>query len=189
MKKEKIIINGDLGAGKTVIGKKLAEYLGYTFISTGDFFRKEAEERNISLKDLNILMETDIELELSIDRRIMRFMQDNEKYVADSRMGVRFEPNAYSVYLTVEELVGAQRIWDDIQKNPKRLSESNVRCLEDVLINNRQRSSSEKFRYNKLYRFDPTDLSQYSYFRDTSTLPWQQIANELQIVYRLWLKD
>jgi CMP/dCMP kinase len=190
LKKIRIVLNGALGAGKTSVGKMLAELLGVPFISTGDFFRAEAEERGISLDALHELMKTDPSIDLKIDSRIKEYILETDEFVMDSRMAPLFmqelERESFNVYLTVNELVGARRIWEDIKNNPKRLSEKGVASEGEVLINNRKRVESEKIRYKKLYNFDPADPRHHDLSIDTTDPRPPEIVNEITVTINLW---
>ena len=45
-----IRVGGNLGAGKTTVCKKLAEYLGYRYFNTGGVFREMAKERGLTIE-------------------------------------------------------------------------------------------------------------------------------------------
>lgn len=185
--KKAITIAGDLGSGKTTIGRLLAELLGYHFISIGKFFRDIAEKEEISLNVLQEQMKTDSAYDIQIDEMQKEFMEKNDKYVIDSRLGRLFDPSAFSVYLRIDPLVGAQRIWDELCKNPDRLSESGAKSVEEVYSNNVQRVESERFRYANLYNFDHTKLALYDDVRWGDMRP-EENANILYIKYHQRLK-
>ncbi len=56
-KKEIITICGSLGSGKSSTAKLVAQKLKYQHFSSGDFMRKIALERGITLNELNVQAE------------------------------------------------------------------------------------------------------------------------------------
>ncbi|PIN81309.1 cytidylate kinase, partial [Candidatus Woesearchaeota archaeon CG10_big_fil_rev_8_21_14_0_10_32_9] len=63
----KITISGNLGSGKSTVAKMLAKDLGYSHYSTGDFMRKMAEERGITLLELGKIAENDSSIDYELD--------------------------------------------------------------------------------------------------------------------------
>ena len=183
---EIIFLNGDFGAGKTEVGKKLAERLGYEFLSTGNFFRAEAEERGITFAQLHELMKTDKSVDEKIDAKVKAFVTTHRRVVVDSRVGPYFEANGFAVYFQVDSKVGAQRIFEDLEKNPARKSEAGVTCVEEVLENNAKRLESEKIRYLGLYQYDHTNLDNYNMSITTTEMRLEEVANVLMAAYRTW---
>ena len=76
---------GGLGSGKSTTAKIVAEKLGYSHYSGGDFMRKMAEKRGISLADLGNMAETDASIDKEIDQMQKEFMDTNDSFVIDSR--------------------------------------------------------------------------------------------------------
>jgi cytidylate kinase len=52
-----IAIGGPAGSGKTTYARHIAEKMGLRYVSAGIFFRKIAEEKGLSLIELNKLAE------------------------------------------------------------------------------------------------------------------------------------
>ena len=63
----KITISGDLGSGKSTIGKALAQAWNYNFYSTGDIFRKLSSERGLDILQANKQSEEDRSLDDAVD--------------------------------------------------------------------------------------------------------------------------
>jgi cytidylate kinase len=103
-------------------------------------------------------------------------------------MAAFFEPGAFKVFLSVDPLVGAERIFDDIQKNPLRHSEASAQNVSEVLDFNIRRAESEKIRYQELYGFNHLDTSLYDLVLDTSASSPEDLANEIEEVYKEWIR-
>lgn len=184
----KITLTGDLGSGKTLVGTILAEMLRYQFVSTGDFFRKEAQRRNITFAKLHELMIEDSSIDRQIDKKVKTFLCNTDHYVADTRTGPFFEPNAFKVKLEVDEKVGAQRILTDMLTNEKRKVEK-VLTLEEVIEQNRLRVASERKRYMDLYDFDHLDLRHYNMKVNTTELLPEEVVNIIFMQFRAWISN
>jgi len=62
-----ITIAGKLGSGKSSTANKVASVLGYTRASTGDFMRKMAEEKGMTLQELSTSAESDPSFDIKLD--------------------------------------------------------------------------------------------------------------------------
>jgi cytidylate kinase len=187
-KKEAIIINGNLGAGKSAVGKILASSLSYEFLSSGDFFRKEAVDRNLSFDILHEMMKEDLSIDIKLDEKLRDFLISHKNFVVDSRMAAHFEPSAFKVFIKVDKKIGAGRILNDIKNNPQRHSESHAKNIEEIVKNNDLRVSSEIHRYLKLYGFDHYDLSYYDAVYSSDTLTALEISEKIKTDYLVWLQ-
>lgn len=183
-----LIINGNLGAGKTAVGKILAERLSFRFLSSGNFFREEAVSRGITFDELHKLMIEDSSVDILLDDRLKTFLKENTSYVLDSRMAAFFEPHAFKVFVSVSPRIGAERIYADIQINPLRHSESGASSVDDVLAQNTKRAESEQIRYRELYGFDHLDKSAYDFVCDSSSTSPEDLADKIEEAYKEWIR-
>ena len=118
-----ITIAGSLGSGKSSTAKKVAEILGYTHYSTGDFMRSIANDRGISLGDLSLVAETDPSVDKELDDHNLE-VGKMENIVLDSRLGFHFIPDAYKIFLELDPETAAERILEDKKNNPNRSKEA-----------------------------------------------------------------
>ena len=113
----RITIAGDIGSGKSTVAKKLADWLGVEPLSTGGIQRQLAQQRLLSVLELNKLAEEDPSIDREIDGYLMR-LPDGE-LVVESRMAWHFVPNTLKLYLYISDgaaarrIIGAQRIDED----------------------------------------------------------------------------
>lgn len=157
-KKSIITISGKLGSGKSTTAKRVAAALGYPHYSGGDFMRMLADKKNLSMVDFSKLAETDETIDADIDATQKEFMQANDNFVIDSRLGWFWEPKSFKVFLTLDDETAVSRVMDDIEHNPLRkgeLSKDHTELLEKL----RGRFESERARYKTYYgienHFDP----------------------------------
>ncbi len=65
-----IAISGLHGTGKSTVAKLLAEKLNLNFYSTGNIFREIANEKGLTLEELNKLSEKDRNIDIELDNKI-----------------------------------------------------------------------------------------------------------------------
>lgn len=171
-----ITISGKPGSGKSTVGKILAKKLGYDHFSTGDFMRQMAEERNVTILELNKIAQGDRSIDEELDARQKHLGMENNNFVLDARLGYHFIPKSYKVFLDVDLDVAAKRIIMDHQES--RNVES-VDSIEDAKVEIHARMNTETTRYQKLYQLNPFDVSQYDLVIDTTDVSVADVINRI----------
>jgi cytidylate kinase len=100
----------------------------------------------------------------------------------DSRLAWHFIPSAFKVFLAVDAVVGAERVF-----NASRHDENNA-SLEITLKNNLKRQSIEDQRFNQLYNIHFRKYSNYDLIIDTSYATPLAIAQKINDCFNAWLK-
>jgi len=190
MKKKHIItIAGKLGSGKSSTAKMLAEKLGYTHYSTGDFMRSIANDRGISLIELNQIAETDDSIDKELDDRNVEIGK-MENIIIDTRLGFHFIPDSFKVFLELEPETASERILKDKETNPNRHTEANgsFDTKESIRESINNRLLSERKRYKNLYGIeDLTDYNNFDLVIDTSKIPLEKVSQQIIEEYNKWL--
>ena len=176
----KISLAGDLGSGKSTVGKILAERENLQFYSTGTIQRNIAAQYGMTTYELNKYMETHPEIDDEIDNGLRNLEKTDNNVIIDSRMAWHFVPSSFSVYMTTDILVSAKRIMD-----AKRDSEP-FSSIEEAVNSLKARRASESKRYLELYGVDIKDMNNYKFVIDTSIRTPDEVANEILHHYRLW---
>lgn len=147
-----ITIAGKPGSGKSTTGKLLAQRLGYTHTSTGDFMRAIAKERNMTLDELATLSEVDPTIDTTLDQHNIE-VGKSENIVIDSRLGFHFIPHSFKVFLDIDHRIAAERILKNIQNNGARKNEAryNFDSIDSVAQSITERLASERRRYQNKY--------------------------------------
>lgn len=190
-KKTIITLAGKLGSGKSSTANRVAELLGYTRASTGDFMREIATKRGVSLGELQHIAEGDKSVDIELDD-YNRAVGEKESIVLDSRLGFYFVPDSFKVFLELDPKVAAERILKDAEKNPARNKEipggfSSVESISDAID---ARLTSERKRYKELYDIaNHTAHENFDLVIDTSTMPLEGVANKIVEEYKKWLKE
>jgi cytidylate kinase len=168
----KIAISGDLGSGKSTVCKLLlAKLPGFRLYSMGEAWRKLAEERGMTILELNQYSETH-PLDEEMDRNMAEMGRTPERIIFDSRLAWHFVPHSLKVHLTVDPRVAAERIYND----RRRGDAEEYASVEEALQKIRDRKESEKTRYLKKYGIDNTNLANYDLVIDTSERTPEEIA-------------
>ena len=154
--KKIITIAGKLGSGKSSTAKRIGRELDYQHFSSGDFLRKVAESRDMTIKELMFAAEKDPQIDHDIDS-VLKEKAHEEDIIIDSRLAFHWIPESYKVYLDIDPDVASQRMFDDLQVNEDRKRSEHSASLEDMKKNMIQRHDSDVRRYQNLYEINHTD--------------------------------
>jgi CMP/dCMP kinase len=187
MKKSIITIAGKLGSGKSTTAKKIAERLGYTHFSSGDFYREAAVARGMTVTELNQYAQTNPEVDFEIDEILRHKGEVLDSLVIDSRLAFRWILGSFKVYLDIDPLLAAQRMLKDRENNPERQASEKSNTLEEMVADAKMRLDSEKERYQKLYGIDHTDPKHFDLVIDTGSYTIDEVVNIILEAYKNWL--
>ncbi len=168
--------NGDLGAGKSTIAKKVAKELGLKHYYMGQILRDMSKEKGMTFLDFMKLAETDSSIDKEIDDYVKKLGQEEDNFVIESRTAWFFIPNSIKIYLKVNETEGTRRIYKELQGKNKRNEE--LKSFKGVLADCRRRIFSEQKRYKKYYNFDIQDLENYDFILDTTDLNPEEVLEK-----------
>ena len=143
-----ITLTGNLGSGKSTIAKIMAEKYGYTIYSTGKIQRELAEERGLTVLEMNKLMQQDHSFDNIIDEKVTQLSRESDKELFfDSRLAWHFAENAFKVFLTVSIDEAARRVYND----DKRGDVEKYSSKEEAKANLIERANTEDVRYREIY--------------------------------------
>lgn len=168
----KITISGNLGSGKSTIAKELAKK-GFNKYSTGDFMRKLAKDRGMTLLELSKIAETDKSVDEEIDN-MTKSLRKEDNFVIDSRLAFHFIPESFKVFLKVNYDEAAKRIFNDVRPEEKENT-----SLEQTQKNIARRTESEKKRYKEYYGMDYTEEKHYDLVVDTNNKTVEEVLREV----------
>lgn len=187
-KKHIITIAGKPGSGKSTTSKRLATELGYTHFSSGDLFRAIAKERGIDVYEVNILAETEKEIDHQVDQKLRDIGAKDDELVIDSRMAWHWMPQSFKVYLDLDLAIAAERILDNM--TAERIQAENIPpdtgAYTEVL---QKRLNSEVKRYYDLYQVNPYDTNNYDLVIDTSKNNPDQVTSAVLELYTQWIEN
>lgn len=174
-----LAISGLHGSGKSTYARAIAKAFGLRLVSAGQFFRRIAKERGITLEQLTE--------EASKDPRIDRLIDDMTKQEAekgnvilDAQLSAWMarEKADVKIFLTAPDSVRFERIAlrDGIS-------------VEDARQQTRMREAAQRERFTRYYGIDPSDLSNYDVIFDTSLKPLGENIKILKNVVSEYLAE
>lgn len=176
-----IALSGDIGGGKSSVATALKALTGYEIIGTGTIQRAIAQKRGLTTLELNKISATDRSVDDEIDNYVIELGKTSDKLIIDSRLAWHFIPTAFKVFLSVNPLIGAQRVFSAARSDEHNPS------LEMTLENNTKRQALEHERFHKLYNITLRDFSNYDLVVDTSEIAPELIAQQIKASFEQWL--
>ena len=169
-----ITISGMPGSGKTTVAKLLAKKLRMKFYSIGDLRGRMAMERGLTLEQLNEIGMKEAWTDREADEYQKKLAEKENDFVIESRLGFHFIPHSIKIFLDVDMVTGARRIFKD-----QRPDERKKNTLEDAIVAIKKRTESDKKRYKKYYNIDFMDKSHYDMVIDTTRLAPEQVTEKI----------
>jgi CMP/dCMP kinase len=169
-----VTITGTPGSGKSTLAKLLAKRLGYQHYSMGDLQRKLAEDKGISIHELN-KRNLDVQgyTDAEVDAYQTRLGKEEDRFVIDSRLGYHFIPSSFKLFVDADPGVRAHRL---LQRQAVAETPVSVEHAEEL---NRERVKNETLRYSKIYGTHPYDAAHYDLVLDSTTLSPEQLVTKV----------
>lgn len=185
MKRTDVIsITGDLASGQSTIARMLAEDYNYFLYKNGEYCRKLAIEKGMSITEFGEYANKHPEIDIQIEKRAREYANENENIVIDAKMGWYAVPESFKIYLTVDIDVAAKRAFED----PTRKRSENMSSIEIQKEDLIQRAKNDLERYYHLYNVYRNDMSNYDLVLDTSYLTIEEVYNKVKEEYEKWKK-
>jgi predicted cytidylate kinase len=166
-----VVINGDLGSGKSTVSRLLARRLGVRRISIGHLYRDMAAQRGLTALELNRHAELDDTIDRHVDQLQREIASSGETVVVDSRLAWFFFREALKVHLVVDPAVAANRVLT----RPADTVETYASATE-ALARLAQRSESERVRFLERYGADKSRLRNYDVVCDSTRASPREIV-------------
>ncbi len=167
-----VSFSGAPGSGKSGIAKRLAQKLGWPYYDIGALRRRLAAERGMTLEEYNTLGESDPKTDTEVDEYQAKLGKEQDDFVIVGRTSWHFIPHSVKIYMDVDPLEGARRIFNDTSV---RNEAKNMSSVEAVLENMKKRQQSDSLRYKKYFNIDVNDKSHYDFVIDTSSLDKERV--------------
>lgn len=175
-----ITISGLPGSGKSTVAKILAKRLNLKRYYIGEMRRKIARKKGITLDELNKIGEKEDWTDKEVDEYQKELGRKEDNFIIEGRTSFFFIPNSIKILLDVDLSVGAQRIYNEIKRNPKkREEEGSFKNAQEAEKSLRERVRSDSRRYKKYYGIDFLDKSNYDIVVDTTSLTINQVVEKI----------
>lgn len=160
-----ITISGTPGSGKSTLSRLLSSRLGMELVSVGDIFRKQAQDRCMSLEEFGLLAKSDEDIDRMLDEEQKKIAKEKENLILEGRLS-GFLVDAYlKVWLKAPVEVRAERI---ARREEKPVAKAKAETKD--------REECERERYLKYYNIDTNDLSVYDLVIDSSRWSAEEIS-------------
>ncbi len=182
-----ITLTGKPGSGKSSTADRVAEMLGYTRYSSGEYVRTITQKHKITLGDFNTRAESHPEMDQQIDVAL-RKLRDQSDIVIDARLGFYWIPESFKVFLDLNSDVAIARIFKDANFNTNRSGAGEGgAAMSDVADQVEARMRSERLRFKKLYGINPYSIEHFDLVIDTAQHSPQTVALTIFDTYKRWL--
>lgn len=177
--RQSIVLNGDLGSGKSTVSIEIAKRLGLRRISVGDLYREMAQQRQMTALQLNLHAELDQAVDGYVDQLQQDIADSGEPLVVDSRLAWHFFRDALKVHMITEPTEAARRVLS----RPSGPAESYT-SLEEARAKLRERSESERGRFIIRYGVDKARLRNYDLVCDSTRATAQDVIEHIIGAYQ-----
>jgi cytidylate kinase len=173
-----IVLNGDLGSGKSTVSRLLSERLGIRRISVGDLYREMARQRGLTALQLNLHAELDDKIDFYVDQLQKDIAAGGEQLIVDSRLAWFYFTGALKVHIIADPAVAAQRALS----RPGDTVESYT-SLAEAITGIAERSESERARFLSRYGADKTRWSNYDLVIDSTRVTPAELVDRIEAAY------
>jgi CMP/dCMP kinase len=165
-----VVLNGDLGSGKSTVSVLLSRRLGIRRTSVGDLYRDMAQQRGMTALELNLHAELDDKIDFYVDQLQRDVAASGEQLIVDSRLAWFFFTGALKVHFVAEPSVAARRALGRADAAERYTSVEQAR--ERLAV----RSESERVRFLSRYGADKTRLRHYDLVCDSTRATPEEIV-------------
>ncbi len=185
-RKHIITLTGKPGSGKSSTADRVAEMLGYTRYSLGDYVRGITHKQKLTLDEFNHRAEAKPDIDFQIDEKLWN-LREHKHNVIDARLGFYWIPESFKVYLDLDMDVATVRIFKDMVANSSRGSTESAQSIGDVQKLVQERLRNEQERFQSLYGINPYSRRHFDLVINTSRHSPQTVALTVFDTYKRWL--
>lgn len=151
MKYKNLAISGDIGTGKSTLGKLLAEKLGWEYLSGGAHIRDWYKSKGIDFSKIN-----------AVPEQVDRDLEDDFKKKMEEGSGIIFESRLAG--WLAKDMNGILKILcvTDFEEAVKRVSKREGKGEEQVMQDMKTRAAGLREKFKRLYGVD--DFLDEKYF-------------------------
>lgn len=184
-KRHVITITGDLASGKSSVSDILKQDLNYEVYKPGQYARKLAMEKNMTINDFQSYLKEHPELDQEIETNSSKYAEENDNIIVDARLGWYAIPYSFKIYLKTDIDVSAKRAYNDCKRQNSEPCKDIKTAKEQI----QKRYNEEIERFFLLYNIRKDDMSNYDLVIDTSDMKVEEIAELIKKEYKKWLEN
>lgn len=170
---------GPAGSGKSTQAKKLAQELAWPRYYIGGMRRQKAAQKGMTLAEYNKLGEKDPRTDMEVDEYQKKLGLSKDNFIIEGRTSWYFIPHSLKIYIDVSEQIGAERVYQNLQKNNKRNEDKIMKNIEEVKRSLAIRQKSDQKRYQKYYQINVYDPKNYDLFIDSTNMNIDQCYKKI----------
>jgi len=171
LNKRIITLAGLAGTGKSALCKALQNELGWKKYSAGDLLRQIAEERGMTINEIDEAARHDPQYDRALDVRTEELGKNEQDFVIDGRLAWKFIPHSLKVNMTCDEEVRLARV---AHRDGISLETARERTMH------REQAITERFK--KYYGIDNfLDPKNFDLILDTTNMT---VEEELELVLK-----
>lgn len=169
-----ITISGKPGAGKTTVGKMLAQELRYKFYSVGDFRGEMAQKLGFTIDQLNKLGKKEFWTDQKADEFQKKIGQTENNVIVDGWIAFHFIPKSFKIFVDVDSQIAARRVFIDQRPDEEYLNSEKAvkKQLFDRLEETRQR-------FLKYYQVDFINKDYYDLLIDSTKISPEEVVKKI----------
>ena len=145
----------------------------------GQIFRNIAKSKGMTIAEYMKTGEEDPKVDKEVDDYMLKLSQEQDNFVIEGRTAFHIIPHSLKIYLKVNEMEGAKRIYKQLQENNSRNELKKSESVKDVLENIHRRRETDNFRYKKYYGVNIRDPKNYDFVLDTTKLSRKEVFNQV----------
>ena len=173
-----ITLAGYPGAGKSTVGKLLAQELGYNRYSMGDLQRRLAAENGMTLEEWNAAEEEDDTHDRMIEDYQTKLGKEEDNFIVDGRLSWFAIPHSLKIFLNVDPDEGARRIFEHAQEGA-RPNQKTFESADEVKKASKERIASENKRYMAYYGVTYDNFENFDLVIDTTDIPPEEVVRQI----------
>lgn len=186
MKKKHIItITGDHASGQGTLSNLLNEKLGYEIYRNGQYVRKLAKEKNMTIVEFQEYLNNHEELDRQIEKSASEYALSHDNLIIDAKLGWFVVPESFKVYLKVDIDIASKRVFNDINRKDTEKFEN----IDEVKKQIKYRYNEENNRWFKTYGIRRDEMSNYDLVIDTTNMKPADVCDLVIKKYNEWLKS
>ena len=167
----KVTVSGHPGSGTSTLVDGLTQHFGWNSINGGEIFRREAENRSLTLAEFGVLCTKDESVDRELDKTLQQYIADNETNIVESRLAgwwaFKMKTKCVRIWLSVSEATRADRV-----------SKREDIALDIAQENNAARLLLDNERYQNMYGILPDDPTPYTHIIDATNISAQEVLEQ-----------